>query len=451
MIRRFTAVLLCLMLLITCSMGAYADTLFDQINAEQEEAGSDAALVVNAFPCTLRSDNAIASMIDGVYCVLGRDIARSEIEEIRFINNVDEIGLYAWDVSEARDGSIYAWVTNGTLVIAAEGVIKAPSSCAYMFAFYKNLKSISFNGLFDTTETYDMTGMFAGCEKLKEIDLNSLNVSNVVSMVSMFESCSSLEKVHASSWDLNSNLDSTNIFNDCKKLGFDTIDGIMYEKFEAMEAEAAEIYPPLKVGDRSDTVADMQNRLMTLGYAISKPDGIYGKKTAVAVHAFKADHKVFDGSKHDETECVASGLMLQALYAIELPGFDKNPGANKSSPLPLKISEEDSIESEELANNELQLSFTLNNTGDRAITAYTLSAYATDADGSKLCDPIAFAVESAIGANASAKSGSVILPDRGKIANVQVGVEKVSYEDGTEDTAADINYICFSAVDWLDR
>ena len=44
----------------------------------------------------------------------------------------------------------------------------------------------------NTSEVTDMTGMFAGCEKLASIDVLSFNTSKVTSMAAMFDRCSSL-------------------------------------------------------------------------------------------------------------------------------------------------------------------------------------------------------------------------------------------------------------------
>lgn len=449
MIKRILAAAISL-ILCTCVSAAFAENAAPALLFEQAAQTED---VKPANSGTLQEDNLVASMRNGVYCVFGSDTDRSSVKAIHFLNNTEDAPDSQWDVSAAGDGSVTAWIVDDTLYIAGDGGVKAPNDCTYMFSLYRNLTDINFGNNFDTSDVKNMTGMFAGCASLKEIDLNSLDVSNVVFMDSMFESCDNLQKIHASDWKIDRLASDTNIFNGCNQLGFTTIDGLWSEKYEAQEAEAAEKYPVLTTESRGDAVADLQQHLMDLGYSsITKADGVYGGRTATAVHSFKKDHNIYDDGAHDPTACKASALMQKALY--EGTGPDSSvPAAKASAPAAeagLVILKEDSISAKNLSDNRLQLTFKLRNDLPRTIVGYTMIVYTTGIWGDQMyVFPIAYPFSSVIEPNETVESGKVVLKDRGKIANLYIGILNVSYDDGSVIELPDTDYLHFSAVDWL--
>ena len=165
----------------------------------------------------------------------------SKISSVVTKDNI-EIPSYvveSWDVSEAKDGSVIAYIENDgsggyKLTIGGEGgIIANPDSSSlfgglsmdgynyanlktidltyfdtsqvtnmsYMFdyGFYSiiesndsKLHSIIFGDKWDTSQVTNMSRMFAGQEQLTSLDLSGFDTSQVTNMMSMFEWCLNL-------------------------------------------------------------------------------------------------------------------------------------------------------------------------------------------------------------------------------------------------------------------
>ena len=86
---------------------------------------------------------------------------------------------------------------------------------------FKDCKEIIFLDLsnFDTSNASNMSGMFEGCSKLKEIKgLNKIITNKVKNMHGMFDECRELEYLDLSNFDTSNVNDMIVMFNDCIKL-----------------------------------------------------------------------------------------------------------------------------------------------------------------------------------------------------------------------------------------
>ncbi|MCR5577114.1 MAG: BspA family leucine-rich repeat surface protein [Oscillospiraceae bacterium] len=159
---------------------------------------------------------------DGDKAVFGSAYTRKQIRTVRFLDSIAEAGADAWDVSEARDGSVLAWVTPSgelyDLTIAADGGVLAPESCHVMFAGYFSLESFASNGAFHTENVKDMGWMFMDCNYLADLDLDGWDVSNVTDMVWMFNNCYSLTGLDIGDWDVSNVIDMCVMFDGCESL-----------------------------------------------------------------------------------------------------------------------------------------------------------------------------------------------------------------------------------------
>ena len=83
-----------------------------------------------------------------------------------------------------------------------------------------NLKEIEGLDYLVTINVTDMSGMFYGCESVRELDLLNFNTVNVTDMSYMFSGCSRLRVIHSNeAWSSNVNLtNSENMFNGCSLL-----------------------------------------------------------------------------------------------------------------------------------------------------------------------------------------------------------------------------------------
>lgn len=145
------------------------------------------------------------------------------ITHIRFESSLDGAPAGAWDLSEYQDGSVLAWVEHTgdtwTLITAADGIIKAPEDCSHMFC-YCFVTSIEFNDCLDTSETTDMSMMFAAMLNLTELDVSSLNTSNVRDMDGMFMLCPTTS-LDLSNFDTRKVTTMTYMFQECKAESLD--------------------------------------------------------------------------------------------------------------------------------------------------------------------------------------------------------------------------------------
>ena len=177
----------------------------------------------------LRSDVSplgISGLTEGVkaktYAVFGSDYRREEIGSVRFLTTLADAPADAWDVSQAGDGSVLAWVVPGDelydLYIGAEGAILAPENCQGIFAGYANARSIDFGTGFRTDQVQTMQGMFDGCKALTDLTMNSFDTSSVTDMCAMFYGCSSLTELTLTGFDTASVTSMASMFSGCSSL-----------------------------------------------------------------------------------------------------------------------------------------------------------------------------------------------------------------------------------------
>lgn len=152
--------------------------------------------------------------------VLGSEIPRTDIGSIRFQGNFDNASENAWDVSQAQDGTVLAWVKEGEdglydLCIAGNGGVNLPENCASLFAEYDHAKVISFNDCVCTTKATNMYGMFQNCWELARIGAGLINTASVTDMSDMFSSCLSLGWLDMTMSDTGNVTDMSGMFSNC--------------------------------------------------------------------------------------------------------------------------------------------------------------------------------------------------------------------------------------------
>ena len=134
-------------------------------------------------------------------------------------NIVPKTAVESWDISEAGDGSVMAYVEDdGTgndtkkLTIGGKGgIIANESMIGYFIGFYK-MTSIDLSAL-DTSEVTNMKGMFYYCSSLTSLDLSNFDTSKVTNMRMMFNSCSSLTSLDVSNFDTSQVTDMSEMFS----------------------------------------------------------------------------------------------------------------------------------------------------------------------------------------------------------------------------------------------
>ena len=143
-------------------------------------------------------------------------------------NIVPATAVESWDISEAGDGSVMAYVEDdGTgnstyrVTIGGKGGIIANESMIGYFCDFAKMTSIDLSAL-DTSEVTNMSNMFSGCSSLTSLDLSSFDTSNVTNMSNMFSGIGdhsmNIEKINVSNFDTSKVTDMSFMFNDCSRL-----------------------------------------------------------------------------------------------------------------------------------------------------------------------------------------------------------------------------------------
>ena len=154
------------------------------------------------------------------------DAYRSKITAITTKNDniVPATATESWDISEAGDGSVMAYVEddgtgNGThkLTIGGKGGIIANESMIKYFAYFNKMTSIDLSAL-DTSEVTNMIEMFALCSSLTSLDLSKFDTSQVTDMGTMFGGCSSLTSLDLSNFDTSEVTNMGDMFRECSSL-----------------------------------------------------------------------------------------------------------------------------------------------------------------------------------------------------------------------------------------
>jgi len=154
--------------------------------------------------------------------VFSSPLKRKDISSVTFLDSTETVPVDAWDISEAKDSSVMAWTEpNGALYdlyIAGNGGLRASESCAYLFAGYIHMESITFNNAFHMGPATSTRYMFFGCSSLKELSLSGLDTSNVTDMSAMFSGCSALEALNVERLNTDMVTDMSRMFENCSGL-----------------------------------------------------------------------------------------------------------------------------------------------------------------------------------------------------------------------------------------
>ena len=139
-------------------------------------------------------------------------------------NIVPATATESWDISEAGDGSVMAYVEDdGTgnstykLTIGGKGGIIANESMIGYFIGFNKMTSIDLSAL-DTSEVTNMNGMIGGCSSLKSLDVSKFDTSQVTDMSYMFGGCSGLTSLDVSNFDTSQVTDMSRMFAYCRSL-----------------------------------------------------------------------------------------------------------------------------------------------------------------------------------------------------------------------------------------
>ena len=180
-------------------------------------------------------------------------------------NIVPATATESWDISEAGDGSVMAYVEetvadedgNSTykLTIGGKGGIIANESMIGYFSGFSEMTSIDLSAL-DTSEVTNMSGMFRDCSSLTNLDLSNFDTSEVTNMSGMFSGGSDdfpmgIKKINVSNFDTSQVTDMSRMFAYCG--GLTSLDVSNFDTSKVTDMSG------MFVGCRSLTSLDVSN------------------------------------------------------------------------------------------------------------------------------------------------------------------------------------------------
>ena len=142
---------------------------------------------------------------------------------------IPETAIESWDVSEAGDGSVVAYIEDdgsgtGTykVTIGGTGGIIANENSSNLFYNFRNVKSIDLT-YFDTSNVTNMNYMFSACRNLINLTFGeNFNTSNVTNMSYMFSYCNNLTSEEMqpiiNSLNVSNVTDMSGMFSECRSL-----------------------------------------------------------------------------------------------------------------------------------------------------------------------------------------------------------------------------------------
>jgi len=141
---------------------------------------------------------------------------------ISFETTMDAPATYvaSFDESEARDGSIMAYVVANesdaskyTIRFQTDGTYLMPSDSSFYFALFQNVTSIEGLENIDTRNVVNMSGMFVAMISLTSLDLSSFDTTNVTNMMGIFLEMDSLTALNVSNFNTSKVTDMMGMFN----------------------------------------------------------------------------------------------------------------------------------------------------------------------------------------------------------------------------------------------
>ena len=143
---------------------------------------------------------------------------REDVYYVSFLSSLKSAPSDAWDMSDAGDGSILAWMSGNNLYVASNGKIAPNPNASNMFGRFVNLKEINFGRNFDTSNVTNMSRMFSNCQSITSLDLSCFNTSKVTNMTRMFDGCKNLVYLDLSYFHASSATNTTSMFKNCDML-----------------------------------------------------------------------------------------------------------------------------------------------------------------------------------------------------------------------------------------
>ena len=138
--------------------------------------------------------------------------------KIVFTDEVAPKGIKTTSLSQKDD--VVGWLDGTTWKVSTQNSKKKitfNTDSSYMFNDAYRVKEIQFNNV-DTSQVIDMSYMFFDCSNLTHFDLSGFNTFNVTNMRGMFDGCRGLTSLDLSTLNTSKVTDMGLMFADCENL-----------------------------------------------------------------------------------------------------------------------------------------------------------------------------------------------------------------------------------------
>ena len=120
------------------------------------------------------------------------------------------------------DSNPFSTITNPEnitkIVITGPIELNATGARKNIFNIFTNVEEIVGLEKFDISKATDISGMFNGCKKLRQLDLSNFNTGNVTSFENMFNNCNCLSKIYGMSFSTSKVTNVNSMFKNCLSL-----------------------------------------------------------------------------------------------------------------------------------------------------------------------------------------------------------------------------------------
>ena len=265
---------------------------------------------------------------------------RSDVKTVTFRGSLKDVPRTAWDVSEAGDRSILAWMEDGNLFVAADGIIAPNPNASWMFAFFVNVTAIDFGDCFDTSNVINMSEMFSACDNLTQLDVSGFDTAKVTNMAYMFWRCKCLTELDVSGFDTSKVTNMRWMFCLCESLtqldisGFNTANVTYMDKMFSFCENLTKLdisgFDTANVTDMSGMFSGCHNlvELDVSGFDTSSVTRMFNM-FAFCKNLTKLDISSFDTAKVTEMGDMFAGC--SSLTELDASGFDTAKVTDMSS------------------------------------------------------------------------------------------------------------------------
>ena len=206
-------------------IGGGSSILLEQIQSKVESVGertegtnTELSEVWAAISALQRMALEYPVLKDGATCFKTdtTGIYSTDITEIHFVDSYSPTGSEdaSFNLDEGNTGSIKGYRTGTKIVVCGNGSgkIRLNPNSANLFGLCWALAELTGLEMLDASNVTNLSGAFAQCRSLREVDLSTWKIPNLTMMRGMFNSCFNLKRVVMPQYGIPANVNTLSAF-----------------------------------------------------------------------------------------------------------------------------------------------------------------------------------------------------------------------------------------------